>query len=344
MAFWLAEKREGQASDWIQRFDPRFWTVNFPRPMIATVITTASDALRVEATFLRKVDLAGLIWESEDRLDHPLLAYATDRDYSRTTLSFRWQSSGIIPLDQVNGPTLTIEGRDAGGNPRAWYVRIWNYASGTPEDAVITIPFAQLDGGFSLPADADPVWPGAIDRMFISLVAPGYDGATDAPLASPQHGWVEMTQISCSGHRAMLEIGDVIVPPNSLAIATGFDDNGVQTPARLLRNIRQLGYRGSIVHYVGMSHYFRLVSDGAGNYLVEPAGEPIDEAARSWHRAFFAECARLGFSPVASLSYEVLDQHCPEAWKQRDFSGNPALTGWVPPSTLLSPANPDAMA
>jgi hypothetical protein len=30
MAFWLAEKREGQDSDWIQRFDPRFWTVNSP--------------------------------------------------------------------------------------------------------------------------------------------------------------------------------------------------------------------------------------------------------------------------------------------------------------------------
>ena len=57
MAFWLASKREGQESDWIQRFDPRFWTVNFPRPMVATVVSTAPDALRVEASFLRKSDL-----------------------------------------------------------------------------------------------------------------------------------------------------------------------------------------------------------------------------------------------------------------------------------------------
>jgi hypothetical protein len=51
MAFWLAKTREGQASDHIQRFDPRFWTVNFPRPMTAAIVTTAPDALRVDAVF-----------------------------------------------------------------------------------------------------------------------------------------------------------------------------------------------------------------------------------------------------------------------------------------------------
>ena len=40
MAFWLAKKRDGQATDVIQRFDPRFWTVDFPRPMMACVVTT----------------------------------------------------------------------------------------------------------------------------------------------------------------------------------------------------------------------------------------------------------------------------------------------------------------
>jgi len=43
MAFWLARKRDGQQADWIQRFDPRFWTVDFPRPMMASVVTTGPD-------------------------------------------------------------------------------------------------------------------------------------------------------------------------------------------------------------------------------------------------------------------------------------------------------------
>ena len=237
MAFWLADKREGQDGDWIKRFDPRFWTVNFPRPMVASVIATAPDALRVDAVFLRQTDLAGLIWDSVDSIDHPLLAYATDRDYRRTTLSFRWRSGGVIPLDGVHGPTLTIEGRDEAGAPRTWYVRLWNYAEGTPEDADITLAFSDLKGGFTLPAEADPVWPGHIDRMFVSLVAPGHVPGSELPLAEAVEGWVELTEIRCAGHRSMLEIGDVMIAPHGLSIATGFDDNGVQTPARLVRNI-----------------------------------------------------------------------------------------------------------
>ncbi|MBT0667770.1 DUF2460 domain-containing protein [Novosphingobium profundi] len=342
MAFWLAESRKGQESDWIQRFDPRFWTVNFPRPMMASVVSTGPDALRVEASFLREADLGGLIWSSEDTHDHPLLAYATERNYAHTELRFRWRSSGVVPLDAVNGPTLTIEGRDASGQARSWYVRLWNYAQGSPEDALITLRFSALEGGFSLPTDADPVWPRDIDRLFISFTSPGYVAGSGAPLPAEAEGWIELSDIAADGERAMLEIGDVLVPPHGLAIATGFDDEGVQTPARLVRSILQLGYRGTVLHYLGMSHYFRLAAE-SGTFLVAPSGDPLNTPARSWHAAFFGECVEHGLSPIASLSYELLAQHCPQDWMQRDHAGAPALTGWEPPSTLLSPANEEAM-
>jgi hypothetical protein len=118
MSFWLAKRRTVQQTDTIQRFDPRFWTVDFARPAMAAVTTIAPDGLRVDAVFLKADDMVGLIWESEDRWDHPLLSYETSRDYSRLTLAFRWRSSGVMPLDALNGPTLTIEGRDA-AEPRA---------------------------------------------------------------------------------------------------------------------------------------------------------------------------------------------------------------------------------
>lgn len=343
MAFWLASKREGQESDWIQRFDPRFWTVNFPRPMMAALTTTAPDALRVDAVFLRQGDLAGIIWDSVDALDHPLLAYATNRDYSRTTLSFRWRSGGVIALDAPNGPTLTVEGRDAGGNPRAWYVRLWNYAQGTATDATITLAFSALAGGYLLPAEADPVHPADIDRMFVSLVAPGYVQASATPLAAPVEGWAEMSAIRCEGHRPMLAIGEAIVPPHGIALATAYDDATNQAPARLIRAARQLGYRGSLLHYVGMSHYMRLESSG-GAFLPPAGGDPLCTPARAWHADYFARAQDAGFSPIASLSYELLAQHCPEGWKQRAENGDPALTGWDPPSSLLSPASGAAMA
>ncbi|MFK3891155.1 DUF2460 domain-containing protein [Sphingomonas sp. NPDC079357] len=335
MAFWLTDTRAGQTTGLMTRFDPVYWTVDFPRPMMAAVTTLAADALRVDAVFYNRNDLAGLIWESADRHDHPLLRYDMVRDYRACRLSFRWRSAGVLALDAVNGPVLTIEGRDAGGRARSWYVRLWNYARGTPEDARVTIDFATLDGGFVLPGERDPVWAGDIDRMFVSLVAPGYDAAGGA-LAQPVEAWVELSDIACDGAGAMVTIGDVVLPEHDLRIASGYDDSYHLTPERLLRNMLQLGYRGAIVHYVGMSHYFRLKGG-----MVEGA---LNVACAAWHRDFAARAKRLGYELIWSLSYELFDAHCPAAWKQRAADGSPALTGWVPPSTLLSPSNAAAMA
>ena len=40
MPHWLAAPGEAQVFAHIKRFDPRFWTVDFPRPMMASVVTT----------------------------------------------------------------------------------------------------------------------------------------------------------------------------------------------------------------------------------------------------------------------------------------------------------------
>ena len=41
-----------------------------------------------------------------------------------------------------------------------------------------------------------------------------------------------------------------------------YDDSYHLTPARLLRNAVQLGYRGWFNHYVGMSHHYEMAWDG----------------------------------------------------------------------------------
>lgn len=341
MAYWLCEKRRAQKSVPVLRFDPRFWTVNFPRPMMASVVTTGSESLRADAVFYKSDDLAGLIWESEDRWDHPLLAYETNRDYRRLMVTFRWRSQGIMPLDAINGPTLTISGRDASGQAKSWYVRLWNYATGTPEDAQITLKFSELEGGFLLPGEADPVYAGDIDQMFISLVPPSYTG-TPGNLAAPAEAWVELSEIRCDGAGVMLDAGDVMLPEHDLKMATGYDDAYNQTPERMIRQIHALGYRDIINHYVGMSHYFRLEPLGNGHY-VSLAGGALNTPCREWHRNFAAQAKLLGFDMIFSLSYELFDAHCWNDWKQRAENGDPALTGWVPPSTLLSPAHSGAM-
>lgn len=341
MAFWLAPERTVQEGGVISRFDPRFWTVNFPRPMMASVVTIAADALRVDAAFYKADDLAGLIWDAEDRHDHPLLRYETARDFRTCRLRFRWRSAGTMPLDAINGPVLRIEGRDASGAARAWYVRLWNYAEGAPDDAVVTIDFADVSGGFLLPDEADPIWAGDVDRMFVSLVPAGFTGADEA-LAAPVEAWVEMSGIACDGAGAVLSIGDVVVPEHGLCIASGYDDSYHLTPARLLRNALHLGYRGAITHYVGMSHYFRLEA-ASGAFYVSAEGGVLNVAAAAWHRDFAERAGAFGYELIWSLSYELFDAHCWNDWKQRAADGAPALTGWVPPSTLLSPAHDGAM-
>lgn len=341
MAYWLCQQRRQQKSVPVMRFDPRFWTVNFPRPMMASVVTTGPESLHADATFYRSDDLAGLIWDSIDHWDHPLLAYETNRDYRRLTMTFRWRSAGIMPLDAVNGPTLTINGRDAAGAAKSWYVRLWNYAVGTPEDAEITLDFSNLQGGFLLPDEADPVFAGDIDQIFISLVPLGYTGLP-GNLSAPVEAWAELTEIRCDGAGVMLDTGNVMIAEHDLKMATGYDDAYNQTPARLVRQIHALGYRKTINHYVGMSHYFRLEPLGDGHY-VSLAGGALNAPCRAWHQNFAAQAKLLGFDLIFSLSYELFDVHCWNDWKQRAENGDPALTGWVPPSTLLSPANVGAM-
>ncbi len=239
-------------------------------------------------------------------------------------------------------PDAHDQGRDASGTARSWFARLWNYASGSPQDADIHLDFGDLQSGWGLPGE--PVWAGDMDRIFLSLVPPGYTAAA-GELATPSEAWAELTAMRCDGTGSTVAIGDRLVPPRGLSIATGYDDAYNQTPARLLRQAPHLGYRGPIDHYVGMSHYFRLEwNAGAQRHFVSLAGGTLNVAATAWHRDFLHRAVALGFDPILSMSYELLDQHCWNDWKQRAPDGSQALTGWDPPSTLLSPANTGAMS
>jgi uncharacterized protein (TIGR02217 family) len=133
-----------------------------------------------------------------------------------------------------------------------------------------------------------------------------------------------------------------MIPEHDLKMATGYDDAYNQTPARLMRQILALGYRGTINHYFGMSHYFRLQPLGNAHY-VSLSGGALNAPCIAWHRSFAAQAKALGYDLIFSLSYELFDAHCWNDWKQRAFNGDPALTAWEPPSALLSPAHGGAI-
>ena len=271
----------------------------------------------VKCEFLRKGDLVGLIYESEDRLAHPAHARETSRDYSHCMLKFHWQSSGIIALDQMNGPTLTIEGRTRRAMRGRGSCGCGITQTGTRRKRDVTLDFDALDGGFALPADADRVDPTRIDRMFISLVPPGYVAGRKSCSRRRSREARRSANIRCDGSGSVLAIKDAVVPEHGLRIATAYDDMYNLPPERIVQAIERLGYRGVINHYVGMSHYFAL--DGAG--MLDPT-RTLNSAALAWHRDFARAAKARGYEVIWSISYEILDMFCPDAWKQRAFDGS----------------------
>lgn len=340
MRYWFTRADLKLSQTTVKRFDPSHWTIDFPRGTMGSVISEPGEnALDVHLTFGRRGDLAGLIFETEDRHAHAGHRRVSNRDYSRCQLSFRWKATGLVALDAVNGPTLTIEGKDADGVQRSWYVRLWNYARGEPQDALIRLDFDQLDAGFNLSTDAERVYVRSIDRMFISLVPPAYVSGSSEVFGTPLQASVRLSDFDCSGSGSVLQINDAFVPEHDYRICTAYDDLYHMTPERVIDAIERLGYRKCINHYVGMSHYPVLTGSG----LVDPT-EPICAPARKWHESFAALAAERGFYIIWSISFELLEPFCPDDWKQRDCNGLPAQTGYTPPSNLLSPANVEAMA
>src|SRR3546814_9962720 len=65
-----------------------------------------------------------------------------------------------------------------------------------------------------------------------------------------------------------------------------------------------------------MSHYFRLEALGSGLY-VSLTGGTFNAPCAAWHRDFAARAKALGLGVIFSLSYELLNEHCWNDWKQR---------------------------
>lgn len=334
MRHWLTHDDAGMRSTFIKRFEPSHWTVDFPRGSMACVVSHRDEnRLTATANFGRKGDLVGLIFTTSDPAVHVAHRRHAVTDYSRCTLRFRWKSIGLARLEAINGPTLTIEGKDGDGADRSWYVRLWNYAVGDGEDALVELPFDELLAGFEITDESERIDVRNISRMFISLVPPGFIEKSAERFPSLTEGEVEISEIECLGSGSVIAINDGFVPEHEFRICTAYDDCYNLTPERVIDSLERLGHRGTIDHYVGMSHYPALGPDGLVN-----STETLCRPAQRWHESFAAEAKARGFDIILSVSMELLEELCPEAWKQRAWDGTPARTGWMPPSTLLSPA------
>lgn len=71
--------------------------------------------------------------------------------------------------------------------------------------------------------------------------------------------------------------------------------------------------------------------------------EPVNHATMAFMKQFFELIHARGYTFVESVAYEILNFFMPENWKQKNYLGNPALSGWFPPSCFIRPTSQDAL-
>lgn len=410
--------READAT--IRRFEPAYWQLDFNLDMMATVITTGPNAMRVKALFRTNTDLAGLIWKVEDDTDHALFAYPRRKDYRGCVLEFDWASSGIRSMERLQSVTLTVD-TYAGVTH---FIRLWNYKiSGTPDACRIRIVFddSTKSGYYS---DAPVPW-NDVRRMFISLqpaaagrgnctlaaaaaqgaptlsinvgdagtIAPGdtifllgsdketpFYTATSTTSGAVQNvaitpplnlsgpgtlaagseifvqkklpdqigespAQIDISNISVTGANSTLPIRTAHLPHHLLRMTDGYDNAYPMTPERIVEQVYRLGYRDFYVLYMGISKLHSMSwNAGEGRYIVDPAKPKLNAPTVQFLTDLFARLHDKGFRIIVSVSFEILARFVPTAWRQLDYAGNPSQTGWTPPSSLVAPTHPAALA
>lgn len=339
----------------IDRFDPKFWTVNFDVKAMGAVVTVGDDGLDVTAMYRNKGSLVALIWESVDRWSHPWLKYETSTDYDGVDFYFDIDvsdSSDAADLD--NGYfLLTVEhGADQ------YYLPVWSYRvdGGDTDNRTnsFKVPFrtgmmvnAYVDGVFHGDGSQEiPIT--TIDTLKFSIIPGVYDGTNTAitPPVAPVFKFRNM-RVEGAGtslvrdSRALAALtGDTAV-----RITDGYDSTYPLTPRRVIEDLYQLGWRDFYAMYIGTTQFLNFAYNaGSGRYDDYAGRDALNPACAAWFADFFGHCVAKGFTTNwISVSFEILLQFCPTDWMQRDANSDPATLGYTPPSTRVKYINTDAL-
>lgn len=79
--------------------------------------------------------------------------------------------------------------------------------------------------------------------------------------------------------------------------------------------------------------------------LTDPVNSltPVNAATMKYFERMFELMTANQFEHIISVAYEILDFFCPVSWKQLNYLGLPAQSGWTPPSSFLQPTNTEPM-
>ena len=329
-----------------------YWYLQFPRPNMGSAVHYRDpntnlpdpDALRITLAWADCDQLTSLVFDTDDLHDHALAAYQP-----QSFVNLKWTFSlsfdaNVTPFDAANGITLTVI--NAQGTS---YVRLWNYkvplSSGN--NATFVLDFTNLRSGFA--PNGPLVDPTTITQIFLTFSHPSYGSGlklTDYVYSNVLFRNIEQVH-SSDGSPALLSVAVPSFPKHNLQMTMGYDDLYNMTPKRLVDQMISLGYSTNCTLYIGMSHFMRLgwkPNESRFGYIFATMGSaPINEVSLAWFKDLYLRLREHNVNLIWSMSYEMLYEYIPYEWTQLDFQGNPALTGWSPPSSLMAFVNQDVM-
>lgn len=316
--------------------DVKYWFLQFPRPQMASAVHVDDDTLSVVCAWADCDQLISLCWSADDLYDHPLAQYTSRSDYSSNTWKFSLSFDANIPgFDSGNGITLTVVNAEG-----TFYVRLWNYAQAgsTGNNATFLLDFSNLRSEFA--PDGPLVDTTTISQMFLTFSNTQYGNGVK--LTDYQYSTVIFKQLAYTG--PALEVRTPIVGDCGTQMTLGYDDLYNQTPKRLVDQMVALGYTGNCTCYIGMSHFMRLgwiAGEARFGYTLKDT--PMNDASAAWLTELYTRLKAANINLIFSMSYEMFYSYVPTDWCQLDYQGNPALTGWEPPSSLMAFTRDDVM-
>ena len=331
----------------IERFDPTYWRVDGPNTASFSVVSIP-NGFEVNFDCRIKSDLVGVSWDSEDFKDHEYLSYATNYDYRGLKWTFDIELSDTMPtFDTIEAsPAITVNYRDSQGRPGVAYIALKNYIDNpTGRSGHVIIDWDTVKGGFGNTSDFNKA---NITKIFFSGYVSAYEKVYE-PLPQTTSGYIRVTNSKVTGSNTRLTLQQVIVHKHDMGMCTSYDDHYDLNPARIVKNLKVLGYTGFINHYCGMSHYPVIHWDHTDNRFKIPdtfvTGEDVvNHPTRRWHEEYAKALQENGFEPVFSVSFEMYSQGANEFWAQREWNDTIGRTGYEPPSYFFSLCHENGLA
>ena len=328
-------------------FHEDYWYINGPRSA-SFCLTTSDNKIEIDLIARKANDLVALIWDKDDYFQHVALKRESISDFTGGTLEFDLSVSGSIPpIDsETAGAVLTV----IDGNDNSYYIRLWEYSDkASASSCHVTLNFDNVKGGFE--QDINIPW-NNVSRVMLSVLSTSFDAENFNNLVTPESGKIVIENISSAkgGSPWVMGVNSVSLAPHRIGMCTAYDDSYYVSPKRIIDSLYSLGYRGTINHYCGMSHYydkkwssveyrFKVVADNTE----APTYNLINLAAKKWHTSLAEQARDKEMNLLFSISYELFSEACPFEWTQRDWNDQYAATGYTPPSYMLSPCIDEAM-